>query len=51
MIGDVIEMYFVGAEPNFNTGASISLVLMLVILIGMGIMNLFDKDEMEGMLI
>ena len=33
---------------NYNIGASLSLVLMLLILISMAIMNHFDKDESAG---
>lgn len=50
LIGDVIEMYFLGnaGEINYNIGAALSLVLMLLILISMGIMNHFDKEETGG---
>ncbi len=47
LIGDVIDMYFLGGagEVNYNLGSALSLVLMVLILICMGIMNLFDKDN------
>lgn len=50
LIGDIIEMYFLGnaGEVNYNIGAVLSLVLMVLILISMGIMNHFDKDENGG---
>ena len=50
LIGDVIEMYFLGnaGEVNYNVGAALSLVLMLLILVSMGIMNHFDKEESSG---
>ena len=47
MIGDVIEMLFVGNAPNYNVGAALSLILMVLILICMGITSLVDKDEEE----
>ncbi|MCI9414253.1 MAG: ABC transporter permease [Clostridiales bacterium] len=48
MIGDFIEMFFLGNAPNYNVGAALSLVLMILILICMGIMNLVDKDDEDG---
>lgn len=50
LIGDIIEMYFLGnaGEINYNIGAALSLVLMVLILISMGIMNRFDKEEAGG---
>lgn len=44
LIGDVIEMMFVGSSLNFNLGAALSLVLMVLILICMAVMNHFDDD-------
>lgn len=50
LIGDIIENYFLGnaGEVNYNIGATLSLVLMVLILISMGIMNHFDKDAETG---
>jgi len=49
LIGDLIDMQFLGNAYNPNLGSAISLVLMVLILICMGIMNQFDDgDEMEG---
>ena len=50
LIGDIIENYFLGnaGEVNYNVGASLSLVLMILILISMGIINHFDKDAETG---
>lgn len=50
LIGDVIDMYFLGSagEVNYNIGAALSLVLMVLILICMGVMNHFDDDETAG---
>lgn len=49
LIGDLIDMQFLGSAYNPNLGSAISLVLMVIILICMGIMNQFDEGEsMEG---
>ena len=50
LIGDIIENYFLGntGETNYNIGAALSLVLMILILISMAIMNHFDKDDSAG---
>ena len=44
LIGDAIENQFMSAN-NFNLGASLSLVLMILILISMAIMNRFTDDD------
>lgn len=52
LIGDVIELLFVGAATNFNVGSALSLVLMVLMLICMTFMNKFDDtDEMGGMVV
>ena len=48
MIGDLIDMQFLGTAYNPNLGSAISLVLMVLILICMGIMNEFDDGESQG---
>lgn len=50
LIGDVIESQFLGnaGAVDYNVGASLSLVLMVMILVSMAIMNHFDKDESAG---
>lgn len=46
LIGDLIEMQFLGTSYNPNLGAAISLVLMVLVLIIMAIMNRFgDSDD------
>ena len=45
LIGDLIDMQFLGSAYNPNLGSAISLVLMVIILICMGIMNQFDDGE------
>ena len=43
LIGDTIERQFVSGA--LNTGAAISLVMMVLILISLGIMNKFSDDD------
>ena len=45
LIGDLIEMQFLGNSYNPNLGAAISLVLMVIILLIMTVLNQFDDDE------
>ena len=45
LIGDLIDMQFLGSAYNPNLGSAISLVLMVIIMICMGIMNQFDDGE------
>ena len=45
LIGDLIDMQFLGSAYNPNLGSAGSLVLMVIILICMGIMNQFDDGE------
>ena len=45
LIGDLIEMQFLGNSYNPNLGAAISLVLMAIILLIMTVLNQFDDDE------
>ena len=47
LIGDLIDMQFLGSAYNPNLGSAISLVLMVIILICMGIMNQFDDSDGE----
>ncbi len=45
LIGDLIEMQFLGNSYNPNLGAAMSLVLMVIVLLIMVILNQFDSDE------
>ncbi len=49
LIGDLIEQQFLGSTYNPYLGSAISLILMVIMLLLMGIMNAFDDNEMEGM--
>lgn len=51
LIGDLIDLQFLGNAYNPNLGAAISLVLMVVILLCMSITNQFDNEDMEGVLL
>ena len=52
MIGDVIESMFVGDGCNYNVGAALSLILMVLMLICMSVMRKVDngEDELGGMM-
>lgn len=47
LIGDVIEAQFQSAN-NYNLGASLSFVLMILIFICLGVMNYFDDGTEDG---
>ena len=52
LIGDLIELQFLGNTYNPNLGAAISMVLMVIILLCMAMMNMFDEGEdKEAMLL
>ena len=52
LIGDLIELQFLGNAYNPNLGSAISLVLMVLILLCKSILNQFDTDgDREGMLV
>ena len=45
LIGDLIDLQFLGNSYNPNLGSAISLVLMVIILLCMSLMNQFDNDS------
>ena len=47
LIGDLIEMQFLGNSYNPNLGSAISLILMIIILLCIGIMNQFGENNRE----
>lgn len=50
LIGDLIEMQFLGNAYNPNLGAAISMVLMVIILVCMALTDLFQNaEEKEGL--
>jgi spermidine/putrescine transport system permease protein len=48
LIGDLIEMQFLGNSYNLNVGSAMSLVLMVIVLVCMSFTSSFDESEMEG---
>ena len=48
LIGDLIELQFLGNSYNLNLGSAMSLVLMIIVLLCMSFTSSFDEDEMEG---
>ena len=48
LIGDLIEMQFLGNSYNFNLGSAMSLVLMVIVLLCMSFTSNFDEESMEG---
>lgn len=50
MLGDLIEMQFLGGTYNANMGAAISLVMMIIIMFFTWLTNRLDKDEDGGVL-
>lgn len=52
LIGDLIDLQFLGNAYNPHLGSAISLVLMVLILLCMSVLNQFNGDEdREGMLL
>ena len=45
LIGDLIEMQFLGNAYNPHLGSAISLILMIIVLVIMTVMNQFDGDD------
>lgn len=51
LIGDLIDMQFLGNSYNPHLGSAISLILMILIMICLGIMNQFDGEENGGIIV
>lgn len=51
LIGDLIELQFLGNTYNPNLGSAIALVLMTIILMCMSFLNQFDNEGNEDMLL
>ncbi len=49
LLGDLIEMQFLGSAYNPNLGSAIALVMMAIVLVAMAIMNRFGEGE-EGVM-
>ena len=50
LIGDVIEQQF-KLNSNYNMGAALSLVLMVMIIISLAVMNKFASDDDGGVIV
>ena len=51
LLGDLIEMQFLGSAYNPHLGSAIALVMMVIVLVCMGIMNRFGEGEEEAVLL
>ena len=51
MLGDLIEMLFMGSAYNPNLGAAISIVMMLIVVICMWVMNRFGEGEEQAVML
>ena len=51
LLGDLIEMQFLGSAYNPHLGSAISLVMMVIVLVCMGLMNRFGDGEGEAVLL
>ena len=50
LIGDLIELQFLGNSYNLNLGSAMSLVLMVIVLLCMSFTSSFDESVMEGVM-
>ena len=50
LIGDLIELQFLGNSYNLNLGSAMSMVLMVIVLLCMSFTSSFDESEMEGVM-
>ena len=50
LLGDLIEMQFLGTAYNPHLGSAISLIMMLIVVICMTIMNRFGEGEEKAVM-
>jgi spermidine/putrescine transport system permease protein len=51
LLGDLIEMQFMGTAYNPHLGAAISLIMMVIVVICMSIMNKFGEGEEQAVML
>ena len=51
LLGDLIEMQFLGSAYNPHLGSAISLVMMIIVLVCMTVMNRFGEGEEEAVVL
>ena len=51
MLGDLIEMLFMGGAYDPNLGAAISIVMMVIVVVCMAIMNRFGEGEEQAVML
>ena len=51
LLGDLIEMQFLGSAYNPHLGSAISLVMMVIVLVSMGIMNRFGEGAEQAVML
>ena len=51
LIGDLIEVQFLGNSYDLNAGSATSLMLMIVVLITMAIFSRFETEDSEEALV
>ena len=48
LVGDIIELQFLGNAYNPHLGSAISIFLMVIVLLIMGLMGFFDDEDLGG---
>ena len=51
LLGDLIEMQFMGGAYNPQLGAAISLVMMVIVVVCMVVMNRFGEGEEQAVML
>ena len=51
LLGDLIEMQFLGGAYNPHLGSALSLVMMIIVMICMYLMNRFGEGEEQAVLL
>ena len=51
LLGNLIEMQFVGTAYNPHLGSAISLVMMVIVVICMAVMNRFGEGEEQAVML